>query len=250
METSIVRMQTVCYHLYTYSGVFSGSAPGMNKERFKSMQRSKTAVPTGPGKPVQHLLKRLMDIGIALLTLLLLAPLFLLIALLIKLRMPGPVLFLQERIGRQGRPFRMLKFRTMVVDAEEQRAELEAFNETGGPTFKMTNDPRITPLGRVLRKYSLDEFPQLINVLQGHMSLVGPRPLPIYEVDHLSESHRRRLSVLPGITGLSQVSGRSDLCWEEWLNLDLEYIDTWNIFEDIRILVKTLFVVLRGHGAR
>jgi exopolysaccharide biosynthesis polyprenyl glycosylphosphotransferase len=173
-------------------------------------------------------------------------------ALAIKLTSPGPVLFRQRRCGLNGRPFTMLKFRSMVSDAEQRRVELEALNEMSGPVFKLTNDPRITPVGRWLRKWSIDELPQLLNVLRGEMSLVGPRPLPVDEVERFDDpSHRRRLSVKPGITCLWQVSGRNEVRdFRDWVRLDLEYIDNWSLWLDLKILFRTVPVVLVGTGAR
>ena len=179
-------------------------------------------------------------------------PVMAIIALGIRLTSRGPVLFRQERCGLHGRPFIMLKFRSMVTDAEQRHHELVALNEMGGPVFKVTNDPRITPIGRLLRKYSLDELPQLFNVLRGEMSLVGPRPLPVYEVEKFDDpAHRRRLSVKPGLTCLWQVSGRNEVRdFREWVRLDLEYIDNWSLWLDMQILVRTVPVVLAGTGAR
>jgi lipopolysaccharide/colanic/teichoic acid biosynthesis glycosyltransferase len=161
-------------------------------------------------------------------------------------------LFRQQRAGLNGRPFTMLKFRSMVTDAEQRKSELEALNEMTGPVFKVTNDPRITPIGRWLRKYSVDELPQLINVWRGEMSLVGPRPLPVDEVRRFDDpAHRRRLSVKPGLTCLWQVSGRNNLRdFQEWVRLDLEYIDNWSLWLDLRILARTVPVVLAGAGAK
>lgn len=146
----------------------------------------------------------------------------------------------------------MLKFRSMVTDAEQRKHELERLNEMSGPVFKVTNDPRITPLGRFMRKWSLDELPQLINVLRGEMSLVGPRPLPLDEVKRFDDlAHRRRLSVKPGLTCLWQVNGRNTITdFKEWVRLDLEYIDNWTFWLDIRILIQTIPIVLRGTGAK
>jgi exopolysaccharide biosynthesis polyprenyl glycosylphosphotransferase len=170
----------------------------------------------------------------------------------IKLTSPGPVVFRQVRAGKHGKPFTMYKFRTMVTDAEMRQAELLAFNQMSGPVFKIERDPRITPIGRYLRKWSIDELPQLFNVLQGHMSLVGPRPLPIYEVEKFENtSQRRRLSVKPGLTCLWQVSGRNQVTdFHEWVRLDLKYIDNWSIWLDIKILIMTIPVVLLGLGAK
>lgn len=204
---------------------------------------------TVPESNFQLALKRFMDIAGALAALTLLSPLFAVVAILIKVDSPGPVFFRQERVGRNHRRFRMIKFRSMIPDAEERRADLMDLNEADGPVFKIRNDPRVTRVGRVIRKYSIDELPQLINVLRGEMSLVGPRPLPPNEIEHQSWNQRRRLSVKPGMTGLWQVSGRSDLSFREWVNLDLKYIDRWSIFLDLWILLKTCYVVVRGHGA-
>jgi lipopolysaccharide/colanic/teichoic acid biosynthesis glycosyltransferase len=164
--------------------------------------------------------------------------------------MDRPILFSQDRIGYRGRRFRMHKFRSMVNGAEQQREDLAARNEMDGPVFKITSDPRITSFGRLIRKYSLDELPQLFNVVGGSMSLVGPRPLPVMEQQQISGPMRRRLSMKPGITGLWQVSGRSNLSFEEWMKMDLEYLDNWSNLEDIRLLVMTVPAVLAGRGAK
>lgn len=207
---------------------------------------------SAPEASWQALAKQVMDYTGALVGLLLLAPLMLLIALLIRLTSPGPILFRQERCGLHGKPFVMLKFRTMVTNAEQLRHELESLNEMQGPVFKLSRDPRVTPIGRMLRKYSLDELPQLINVLRGEMSLVGPRPLPVNEVARFDDvSHRRRLSVKPGLTCLWQISGRNEVSdFREWVRLDLEYIDHWSLWLDLKILLRTIPAVLQGTGAR
>jgi lipopolysaccharide/colanic/teichoic acid biosynthesis glycosyltransferase len=194
-----------------------------------------------------------MDLFISLAALVLICSwLFPIVALLIKLTSPGPVLFRQKRSGLNGRPFTMFKFRTMGTDAEQRKQELAAFNEMSGPVFKIAKDPRITPIGRILRKFSLDEFPQLYNVMRGDMSLVGPRPLPEYEVKRFDDvAHRRRLSVKPGLTCLWQVSGRNEVKnFEDWVRLDLRYIDNWSIWLDLKILLRTIPVVLLGTGAK
>jgi exopolysaccharide biosynthesis polyprenyl glycosylphosphotransferase len=195
-------------------------------------------------------IKRGIDLLGSAAALALLAPVMLLIALTIFLTMGRPVLFSQDRIGYHGRRFRMHKFRSMVNDAERQREALEEKNEMGGPVFKVAADPRITPFGRFIRKYSLDELPQLLNVLSGSMSLVGPRPLPVKEQQQITGALRRRLSMKPGITGLWQVSGRSNLSFEEWMKMDLEYLDNWSNLEDLRLLVLTLPAVVAGRGAK
>ncbi len=182
--------------------------------------------------------------------LILASPILLATALSILITMGRPVLFIQQRAGLYGRPFRMLKFRSMVASAEQHRAELEALNEMQGPTFKLKDDPRITKLGRFIRKTSIDELPQLFNVLLGTMTLVGPRPLPLAEQEQIRGFQRRRLAMKPGITCLWQISGRSDLTFDEWMLLDLKYIDEWSLGLDLTILLKTLPVVLLGRGAR
>jgi exopolysaccharide biosynthesis polyprenyl glycosylphosphotransferase len=196
------------------------------------------------------MIKRLTDAVVSAVLLLALAPVFLLVTALIKLTSKGPVFFRQTRIGYGKRPFGILKFRTMVVDAEKLMAQVEHLNETKGPTFKLKNDPRITPLGKFLRKSSLDEIPQLINVLRGDMSLVGPRPLPVRDYEGFSKDwHRRRFSVKPGITCLWQVMGRSSISFDEWMALDMRYIDQWSVWLDIKILFQTIPAVFRGSGA-
>jgi exopolysaccharide biosynthesis polyprenyl glycosylphosphotransferase len=194
-------------------------------------------------------LKRSMDIAGAGILLLLLSPLFALVAFLIKITAPGPVFFLQERVGLNQRKFHMIKFRSMVVDAEARKEQLQLHNESDGPIFKIKNDPRVTPVGRWIRRLSIDELPQLVNVLKGDMSLVGPRPHPSKEVAKYNWHHRRRLSVKPGMTGLAQVSGRSSLAWEKTVDLDLQYIDTWSIWADILILFRTVKAVVSANGA-
>jgi exopolysaccharide biosynthesis polyprenyl glycosylphosphotransferase len=194
-------------------------------------------------------IKRLMDLVITGIGLLMISPLLGLIAILIKIDDRGPVIFKQTRIGIDGKPFTMLKFRSMCTDAEEKLAALKAQNEGAGPLFKMENDPRITRVGRILRKYSLDELPQLFNVLAGSMSLVGPRPPLKSEVDEYADPVRRRLKVVPGLTGLWQVSGRSLLSWEESVRLDLRYVENWSIGLDLLILFKTAYAVLAKRGA-
>ena len=198
----------------------------------------------------RRIMKALFDRCLAGVLLLLLAPILLAIATLIKLTSHGPVLFRQLRIGRHGEPFTMVKFRTMVTDAERLRADLIHLNQHDeGPLFKIKNDPRVTRIGARLRHYSLDELPQLINVLRGDMSLVGPRPPLPGEVAKYGLDARRRLVVKPGLTGLWQISGRSDLDWEESVRLDLRYVENWSLAFDALILWKTLFVVARGGGA-
>jgi exopolysaccharide biosynthesis polyprenyl glycosylphosphotransferase len=198
------------------------------------------------------LVKQLMDFFGALVLLVVAAIPMLIIALLIKLFSPGPVFFRQQRSGLNGAPFTLYKFRTMVTNAEQFKHELEMMNEMSGPVFKVTNDPRVTPLGKILRRYSLDELPQLFNVVRNEMSLVGPRPLPVDEVRRFNDlSHRRRLSVKPGITCLWQVSGRNQIAdFKEWVRLDLEYIDNWSLWLDIKILLRTIPAVFIATGAK
>ncbi len=197
-----------------------------------------------------QVVKRVLDISFSIVLIALLAPLLLLTTLAVKATSSGPVLFGQQRIGFNRRRFPMLKFRTMYVGSENRLEEIEHLNEATGPVFKMRNDPRITPLGKLLRRWSIDELPQLINVLRGEMSLVGPRPLPLRDVALFEEDrHRRRFSVRPGITGLWQVSDRSSLSFERWMALDMRYIDEWSLLQDLRILAKTLTAVIQGKGA-
>jgi exopolysaccharide biosynthesis polyprenyl glycosylphosphotransferase len=198
------------------------------------------------------LIKQVFDYIAAALLLVLLSPLLALIALAIRLTSTGPAIYRQIRAGINGRSFQMLKFRTMVIGAEDHQSELAAQNEMRGPVFKVTNDPRVTPLGRFLRRHSLDELPQLWNVLRGEMSLVGPRPLPIAEVARFdNDTHRRRLSVKPGLTCLWQISGRNDIAdFTDWVRLDLAYIDQWSLWLDFKILLATIPVALFGRGAR
>jgi len=194
------------------------------------------------------LFKNFMDRLMSALMLTIFLPLFLIISLAIKMSSPGPVFFRQSRVGREGKVFRVWKFRTMFTDAEERLAHLVEQNESDGMLFKIRNDPRITPVGRFLRASSLDELPQLINVLRGDMSLVGPRPLPADDGDFLGDV-RRRLLVRPGMTGLWQVSGRSELSWDDAVRLDLYYVDNWSLAFDLLILWRTVGVVLARKGA-
>jgi exopolysaccharide biosynthesis polyprenyl glycosylphosphotransferase len=206
---------------------------------------------TTPEISWQLICKRLIDIAGSLAGLLVLGPLVMLPAAIgIRLTSPGPILFTQKRSGLHGRLFTMYKFRSMVSNAEMLRAELEAYNEMSGPVFKMTGDPRVTPFGKFLRRSSIDEFPQLWNVLKGDMSLVGPRPPIPSEVQHYDPWHRRRLSMKPGLTCLWQIGGRNSIGFEQWMKLDLQYIDNWSLWLDFKILARTVPVVLSGLGAR
>ncbi|MCU1289125.1 MAG: hypothetical protein JWN60_1354 [Acidobacteria bacterium] len=198
----------------------------------------------------QMFLKNSTDFICASVLVFILAPLMFVIAALIKLTSPGPVLFIQERVGLNKRRFKMFKFRTMVVDAVEQQKNLETLNEANGPVFKIKNDPRITPIGKWLRKTSLDELPQLFNILLGDLSLVGPRPLPERDFQKFNKLwFNRRFSVKPGITCIWQISGRSETSFDKWILQDLEYIDKWSLGLDLKILFKTIPAVLRGTGA-
>ncbi|HEY9714996.1 MAG TPA: sugar transferase [Chroococcales cyanobacterium] len=208
------------------------------------------ATQTGAGEGWPIAVKRTLDVAISAILLIAFTPLLLVVAVLIKITSPGPVFFLQERIGLNKRRFRIYKFRTMVMDAERLMAGLESRNEVSGPVFKIKNDPRITPLGKFLRRSSIDELPQLINVLRGDMSLVGPRPLPVRDYEGFNEDwQRRRFSVRPGITCLWQVNGRSTISFDQWMLLDLQYMDEWSLWLDFKILAKTVPAVVRGSGA-
>ncbi len=200
----------------------------------------------------EMVLKRMIDVVSSLFLLLLLSPLLLLVALLVKLTSRGPAIFVQERVGLNKRVFRLYKFRTMVLDAEAQMAGIEHLNEAEGGHFKIKDDPRITPLGRWLRRSSIDELPQLFNVLTGEMSLVGPRPLPLRDADNIVlDWPRRRFGIRPGITCLWQIAGRADraISFEQWMALDMSYIDRWSLLLDFRILLQTIPAVFRGKGA-
>ena len=209
-----------------------------------------------PASPLQfpclsasgRVIKRALDIVFSGLMLFLLSPVLLVIALAIKLDSPGPVLYISERVGKNGRVFRCFKFRTMVRDAERQQERVMHLNERDAILFKISNDPRVTRAGRILRRYSLDELPQFSNVLLGDMSVVGPRPPMVGEVREYSLSHLHRLDVTPGITGLWQIQGRHDPSFESYVSLDLTYIENWSIALDLKIVAQTVGVVLSGTG--
>jgi lipopolysaccharide/colanic/teichoic acid biosynthesis glycosyltransferase len=198
---------------------------------------------------IDFALKRLFDVVAATFVLLVLSPLLLFIAAGVRLTSRGPLLYRSRRPGIGGVPFDCLKFRTMRSDADQMQEDLEELNEATGPLFKIRRDPRLTPIGRFLRRFSLDELPQLVNVLRGQMSLVGPRPLPQRDFDHLEQWHKKRYLVLPGITGLWQVSGRSELDFDDLVRLDFLYLERWSVFLDVTILLKTIPAVLKGKGA-
>jgi exopolysaccharide biosynthesis polyprenyl glycosylphosphotransferase len=226
VEVSVKRLET-------------GSAGGL------ALLRVAPPLKHGP----QPALKYAVDRALAGLGVLLLAPLLLAIALAVRLSSPGPVLYRHERIGQDGVPFVMWKFRTMYTGSDARKTELAEDNERDGPVFKMRCDPRVTRVGRVLRRTSLDELPQLANVLRGQMSLVGPRPPLAEEVAHYTAVERRRLAVRPGLTGLWQISGRCELSWDEALQLDLQYVDNWSFTSDLDVMVRTLRAVVDGRGA-
>lgn len=202
-----------------------------------------------PMRGTGFLLKRAFDYLLTLIALIISLPIMLITSICIKFESKGPVFYKQSRIGKNGKPFNMYKFRSMVQDADQLLNKLASQNQVDGIAFKMKDDPRITRTGRFIRKYSIDELPQLFNVLKGNMSLIGPRPPLEIEVAHYSDWEWRRLEVLPGITGLWQVSGRSDLSFQQWVNLDVYYIENWSIALDLKILLKTIPVVLKGEGA-
>jgi exopolysaccharide biosynthesis polyprenyl glycosylphosphotransferase len=207
-------------------------------------------IQSGPPDSWRLVIKRLMDIVVSAGVLIALAPVLVAVSILIKLESCGPIFFTQERVGYNKRRFKILKFRTMVTGSDQQQQALEHLNEADGPVFKIKNDPRITGFGRFLRRFSIDELPQLVNVLRGDMSLVGPRPLPVRDVERIElRWHKRRFSIRPGITCLWQVNGRSEIGFDQWVRMDLEYIDRWSLALDFRILLKTLPAVLQGPGA-
>lgn len=200
--------------------------------------------------PRQLIIKRCMDIAGSIVGLLIAGIAFVIFAPQIKCQSPGPIFFSQERVGKNGRKFKIYKFRSMYMDAEERKAELMEQNEMNGLMFKMENDPRIFPIGKFMRKFSIDELPQFWNILKGDMSLVGTRPPTVDEFEQYEKHHRARLGIKPGLTGMWQVSGRSKITdFEEVVNLDTQYISNWNLSMDIRILLKTIDVVIRGRGA-
>ena len=231
-----------------HSSLFNLKVAESRVEEFEDDQIITMSTGSMKGAPI--ILKRFLDIFASLLLLVISSPLFLIVSVAIKSSSPGPIFFIQERIGLNKRRFRLYKFRTMVQDAEKMQAELKKWNEATGPVFKIKNDPRVTKIGRILRKTSIDEIPQLINVLKGDMSLVGPRPLPVRDYEGFDQDwHRRRFSVRPGLTCLWQVNGRSDTPFEKWMKLDMEYIDNWSLRLDFKILLKTIPAVIRGSGA-
>ncbi len=225
-----------------------------------SLMRSRPIVSQSLGLPLlevrypqldntQRALKRVLDVTVSAGGLVLLSPLLLAVSVAIRLGSPGPVLFRQKRVGADGKVFICYKFRSMHEDAELQQAELEPLNEADGAIFKIKDDPRVTPVGRLLRRWSMDELPQLVNVLKGEMSLVGPRPLPVRDFLRMEEEHKRRLEAVPGMTGYWLIRGRSNLTFEEMMRLDLYYIENWSLSFDVKIILRTLGAVLRREGA-
>ena len=205
---------------------------------------------SGPSSAWHLAMKRLLDVVGSTLLLLALAPVFSFVMLAVKWDSTGPVFYIQDRVGLNKRRFRLFKFRTMSERADELQAELECLNEAEGPVFKIKHDPRVTRVGRFLRRFSIDELPQLLNVLKGDMSLVGPRPLPVRDVKRInSQWQKRRFSVKPGLTCVWQVNGRSDISFNDWVSMDLQYIDNWSLALDMKILLKTVPTVLKGAGA-
>ena len=220
--------------------------PGGTIEEFDGIQV--LSLVYGPDRTIGMIVKRLLDVALASFALVVLSPLLLIVALIVRYREGAPVLFRQTRLGLHGRPFQVVKFRTMVLDAEARLDELAAHNEISGPAFKVTDDPRLTRTGRWLRSTSVDELPQLFNVLRGQMSLVGPRPPLPREVDAYDIWHRRRLTMQPGITGLWQVAARRDPDFDRWVRLDLDYIDRWSLWLDLKIMLRTIPAMLAGEG--
>ena len=234
----------VAFHIHNNVLSFSGLKPTVT---FVNQQFVLSFV-NNPENYFSMKVKGIIDIMLTLVILILISPVILLISVLIKLEDGGPVFFKQVRVGRHGRLFKCFKFRTMVINAEELREKLMALNEVDGPVFKIKKDPRITKIGRFLRKTSLDELPQFFNVLFGDMSIVGPRPPIPSEVEQYERSLIRRLSVNPGITCIWQVSGRNNVPFDRWMEMDMEYIDNWSLALDMKIILKTLKVVVRGDG--
>jgi exopolysaccharide biosynthesis polyprenyl glycosylphosphotransferase len=249
METIVKTAETQGVTVRIYSDLFN-----LRLARAVPGELSSTPILslyTGPlltGKRMQ--IKTAFDFTVAFASLIILSPLMIAIAVAIRLTSKGPAIFLQERVGLNKRTFRMFKFRTMVTNAEALQAQLEDQNEAGGPVFKMKDDPRVTKVGKFLRKTSLDELPQLFNVLLGDLSLVGPRPLPLRDVERFDEYwFNRRFSIKPGITCIWQISGRSETSFDKWILQDLEYIDHWSLALDLKILLKTPKAVIAGTGA-
>jgi exopolysaccharide biosynthesis polyprenyl glycosylphosphotransferase len=230
------------------SDIFNSKVSRVDPEEFDG--RTHTVANTLDQDQLPMIFKRLLDLIVSFILLLLLFPFFLVVAALVKLTSRGPVFFAQERIGLNKRRFLTYKFRTMIPNAEQMMAAIEHLNEVSGPVFKIKNDPRLTPIGKFLRRASIDELPQLLNVLKGDMSLVGPRPMAVRDYEGFSEDwQRRRFSVRPGITCLWQVNGRSDIPFHRWMELDMQYIEKWSFWLDLKILLQTIPAVVRGTGS-
>jgi exopolysaccharide biosynthesis polyprenyl glycosylphosphotransferase len=230
------------------SDIFGLKTARSRSEEFNGDQH--IAAYTGVRDEWPLVIKRTLDVFIASTLIVLLSPLLFVVAVLIRLNSKGPIFFAQERLGLNKRKFWIYKFRTMIPNAEQMMAALEAQNEVSGPVFKMKNDPRVTPIGKILRRTSIDELPQLFNILKGDMSLVGPRPLPVRDYEGFHQDwQRRRFSVRPGITCLWQVNGRNSIPFEQWMRLDLQYMDEWSLWLDLKILARTIPAVLKGSGA-
>lgn len=241
------RLEDMSTELVLASNLTNVAGPRVHVRPMEGLPLMHVELPQYSGG--KHIFKRAMDIVLSAVALLVLFPLFLLLAVIVKVDNPGPALFFQERVGRNGEKFKMVKFRSMVVDAETRLASLQQANEGKGVLFKVANDPRVTRCGRWMRRFSLDELPQFWNVLRGHMSLVGPRPPLASEVAEYEQPVQRRLLIKPGITGLWQISGRSDLDWDEAVRLDLYYVENWSLTEDIIILWRTFKAVTAPSGA-
>lgn len=221
-----------------------------NLEQEELLRKADDRIPPKPRLPAwQALVKRAVDMLVSLAVMPVLLPLGLIVGLALRLDSPGPILFRQTRIGKNGKPFTMYKFRSMFKDADKIREEMDSLNEASGPIFKIKKDPRITRVGAILRKTSLDEIPQFMNVLKGDMSLVGPRPPLPNEVQEYNQYQRGRLAVTPGLTCLWQISGRSSIGFDQWVELDLEYIRNQSLWLDFKIVLKTIPVIVRGTGA-
>ena len=242
----------ICQQMGAKTAVLADLLPGIKTGRrvYEFLDHLMVVYDSAMPPSMSLLAKSLLDRAVSGICLILLAPFMLLIAVAVKLSSPGPILYKQERIGLNGRRFTMLKFRTMVKDADKLKTNLLNKNEMSGPVFKMKNDPRITRVGHILRKTSADELPQFYNVLNGDMSLVGPRPPLAEEVGKYDHWQRRKLSVRPGLTCLWQIRGRNDIDFQDWMKMDLEYIDNWSLWLDMRILARTIPAVLSGKGAK
>lgn len=221
--------------------VFRIADAGLARCNMREIYRKKSAA--------YKLIKRLMDILLSAAALVILSPVFLITAVLIKREDHGPVFFVQQRAGKDMRPFAIYKFRSMYVNADEKLSEMMKNNEQTGHAFKIKDDPRITRVGKVIRQFSIDELPQLINIIKGDMSIVGPRPILMFQMEECSAYERQRLVVQPGLTCYWQIGGRADIKWEEWVELDLDYIEDMGLWTDFKMILKTVPVVFRGNGA-